>query len=67
MVKVKFTKCTLVEGIRYGAGGIDVVSEGDALYLYGLGDAVPHSDNVVRKKFGLSKMNNFLNVHGKKI
>ena len=55
MVKVKFTKSTLVKGIRYGAGDVDIVSEGDALHLYGLGDALPHSDNVSQKNLAYLK------------
>ena len=43
MVKVNFSKGLLYEGFRYGAGDIAVVSEGEALHLYGMGDAEPHS------------------------
>ena len=67
MVKVKFTKGAFVKGVQYVAGDIDVVSEGDALHLYGMGDAAPHSGNLVRGNFCLPKENNFANVHGKQI
>ena len=67
MVKVKFTKSTFVKGVQYGARDIDVISEGDALHLYGMGDAEPHSDNLVQQNFGLPKEVNFSNVHGKQI
>ena len=66
-VKMKFTKGAFVKGVRYLVGDIDVISEGDALHLYGMGDAEPHSDNFTREKFGLPKENNFANVHGKNI
>ena len=67
MVKVKFTKGTFVKGVQYGAGDIDVISEGDALHLYGMGDAEPHSANLIQKNFGLPTENNFSNVNGKQI
>ena len=67
MVKVKFTKGTFVKGVQYGAGDIDVISEGDALHLYGMGDAEPHTSNLNREGFGLPKENDFSNIHGKQI
>ena len=67
MVKVKFTKELLYEGFQYGEGDIAVVSEGNALHLYGMGDAKPHSKNLVKENFGLPKEKQFTNVHGKKI
>ena len=67
MVKVKFTKGAFVKGVQYVIGDIYVISERDALHLYGMGDAEPHSGNLAREKFGLLKENNFSNVHGKKI
>ena len=67
MVKVKLTKRLLYEGFQYGEGDIVVVSEGNALHLYGMGDAEPHSSNVVHENFGLPKVNNFKNVQGKQI
>ena len=66
-MKVKFTKGAFVKGVQYGVGDIDVISEGDAPHLYGMGDAEPHSSNLIQKNFGLPKENNFSNVHGKKI
>ena len=67
MVRVKFTKDIFVNGVRYGAGDIDVVSEGDALHLYGMGDAEPDSCNLVQESFGLPKENSFINVLVRKI
>ena len=67
MVRVKFTKELLYEGFQYGAGDITVVSEGEALHLYGMGDAEPHSSNLVQENFGLPKVNSFKDVHGKNI
>ena len=61
MVKVKFTKELLYEGCQYAAGDIVTISEGEALHLYGLGDAEPHSDNLVQENFGLPKEYNFAN------
>ena len=67
MVKVNFSKGLLYEGFRYGAGDIAVVSEGEALHLYGMGDAEPHTGNLNREGFGLPKENDFSNIHGKQI
>ena len=67
MVRIKFTKGAFINGVRYGARDIDILSEGDALYLYGMGDAEPHSVSLVQENFGLPKENNFTNVHGKQI
>ena len=67
MVRVKFTKGAFVKGVQYVVGDVDVISEGDALHLYGMGDVELHSGNLAREKFGLLKENNFSNVHGKKI
>ena len=67
MVKVKFTKGACVKGVQYGAGDINVISEGDALHLYGMGDAEPHFGNLVQENFGLPKESNFSNVHGNQI
>ena len=39
MVKVKFTKATLFNEVQYKIGDIDLISEGDALHLHGIGDA----------------------------
>ena len=67
MVKVKFTKGLLYEGFQYAAGDIATISEGEALHLYGMGDAEPHSSNLVQENFGLPKVNNFKNIPGKQI
>ena len=67
MVKVKFTKELLYEGCQYAAGDIATISEGQALNLYGMGDAEPHSGNFVQENFGLPKVNSFENAHGKQI
>ena len=67
MVKVKFAKRLLYDGFQYGAGDIAIVSEGDALHLYGIGDAEPNSDNLVKKNFELPIENKFANVHGKQV
>ena len=67
MVKVKFTKGAFVKGVQYGVGDIDIVSEGDALHLYGMGDAEPHSANLIQENFGLPKEKKFSNFHGEKI
>ena len=67
MVKVKLTKKLLYEGFQYGEGDIVVVSEGNALHLYGMGDAEPHTGNLNREGFGLPKENDFSNVHEKQI
>ena len=67
MVKVKFTKELLYEGFQYAAGDITTISEGEVLHLYGMGDAEPHSSNLVQENFGLPKVNNFKNIHGKQI
>ena len=67
MVKVKFTKGLLYEGSQYAAGDIAIISEGEALHLYGMGDAEPHSSNLVQENFGLPKVNNFKNVNGKPV
>ena len=67
MVKVKFTKGLLYEGFQYAAGDIATISEGEALHHYGMGDAEPHSSNLVQENFGLPKVNSFENAHGKQI
>ena len=67
MVKVKFTKRLLYEGFQYAAGDIATIREGEALHHYGMGDAEPHFSNLVQKNFGLPKVNNFKNTHGKQI
>ena len=67
MVKVKFTKELLYESFQYAAGDIATISEGQALNLYGMGDAEPHSSNLVQENFGLPKVNNFKNIPGKQI
>ena len=68
MVKVKPTKGLLYEGFQYGAGDVAVVSEGEALHLYGMGDAEPHSRNLSQEYRGLpTKVKNYKNVHGKPI
>ena len=46
-------------GAQYGAGDIDVISEGDALHLCRIGDAESHSAHFIQKNFGLPKENNF--------
>lgn len=67
MVKVKFTKSTLFNEVQYKIGDIDLISEGDALHLYGIGDAEPYSINLGQEAFGLPRGNLFANVHGKRI
>ena len=67
MVKVRFTNGIFVKGIQYAVGGIDLVSEGDALSLYGKGKAKPHLGDLIQDKLGLPMENNFSNVHGKKV
>lgn len=67
MVKVRFTKGVFVKGIQDAVGDIDLVNEGDALSLYGKGNAEPHLGDLVQDKLGLPMENNFLNVHGKKV
>ena len=67
MVKVKFTKGAFVKGVQYVVGDIDVISEGDALHLYGMGDAEPHSRNLKQINYDLPTANNYRNVHGKSI
>ena len=67
MVKVKFIKGAFIKGIQYYAGEIGLISEGDALHLYGIGNAEPYSSNIAMDNFGLPKENNYLNVHGKNI
>ena len=67
MVKVQFTKGLLYEGFQYAVGDTATISEGEALHLYGMGDAEPHSSSLVQENFGLPKVNNFQNVHGKHI
>ena len=66
-MKVKFTKGVRYEGFQYAAGDIATISEGEALHLYGMGDAEPHSSNLVQENFGLPKVNSFENAHGKQI
>ena len=61
MVKVKFTKGAFIKGVQYGVGDIDVISEGNAPHLYGMGDAEPHSVNLDREGFVLPKENDFSN------
>ena len=67
MIEVRFTKGLLYEGFQYGEGDIAVVSEGNALHLYGMGDAEPHFDNLDREGFGLPKENDCTTVHRKQI
>ena len=66
-MKVKFTKGLLFEGFQYAAGDIATMSEGEALHLYGMGDAETHPSNLVQENFGLPKVNSFENAHGKQI
>ena len=67
MVRVKFTKGLLYEGFQYAAGDSVTISEGEALHLYGMGDAEPHSANLIQENFGLPKEKKFSNFHGEKI
>ena len=67
MVKVRFTKGLLYEGFQYGEGDIVAVSEGNALHLYGMGDAEPHSSNLDHEGSGLPKESDFVNVCRKQI
>ena len=67
MVKVKFTKATLINEVEYKIGDICLISEGDVLHLYGIGDAEPYPSNLGQEAFGLPRENLFANVHGKRI
>ena len=67
MVKVKFANDAYIKDVQYVVGDIELITEGDALHLYGSGDAVPYSGNVIKDNFSLPKENIFSNVHGKTI
>ena len=67
MVKVKFTKATLFYEVQYKIGDIDLISEGHALHLYGIGDTEPYPSNLGQEAFGLPRGNLFGNVHGNRI